>query len=106
MGSLHGEQEFAVGILIKSGLIRLESLYVEQESIVDEYHLNKPGKLARAGLPTVPAVARSGGRPQLPKLLRRYVDDPSWFWLGSAAASSRLGATSVLFYNVSVTPGC
>jgi len=31
------------------------------------------GKLARAGLLTVPAVARSGDRPQLPNLLRRYV---------------------------------
>jgi len=31
------------------------------------------GKLARAGLLTVPAVARSGDRPQLPNLLRRYL---------------------------------
>jgi len=49
-------------------------MQVRKRSIIS---INR-GKLARAGLLTVPAVARSGDRPQLPNLLRRYL---YWLWL-------------------------
>jgi len=65
----------SAGIVISAGQIsnilikkHLQMFAEERKRIIS---INR-GKLARAGLLTVPAVTRSGDRPQLPNLLRRY----------------------------------
>ena len=73
------------------------------KDLLSVFSINR-GKLARAGLLTVPAVARSGDRPQLPNLLRRYKRinsaSNSWvpFFIMSLLVKIVLGRMSFIYY--------